>query len=276
MSQERQRQIAQCFFDAGNSMWYLMRAGLEINAATTACPHKSEQKACAVDVTGVIASFVNAGSFLAFTVTSCPPGHNVQAACASDILKLIGAVAELATASAGIADECVPGEGDNGTVFRRLRHSSRPDTEHREPAMIAECVVDTSQATFFLGRAGTEITASTRSCPNPEEQAACAAEVAGAFTSFAYVGSFLASAASECSGGLVDENALCASDIIKLVSGLSEVASAASGMSITCKPEALAQGSDTELHGDRRLLQDEAFLRRNNTAMMVGAASATR
>merc|ERR1719336_665746 len=88
-----------------------------------------------------------------------------------------------------------------GEVVQRRLEEHDEGGENR-PAEIAECVCDTSSATFLLGYAGLEITASTKNCPMTKNgkgyQQACAAQVSGALASFGFTATYLSAAAAEC------------------------------------------------------------------------------
>lgn len=195
---------------------------------------------------GTVASIADAADYFAAAASACPPTYvDSRPRCAADIAKLIGAVADLIAASAGIREMCNVAEeqhaeeafGRGDILERRLRGSGRPEQNPKHiqdrPFAIATCVVDTSQAVFFLGRAGLEITASSRNCPVPDEGLACGAEVSGIVASFGFVAAYLSAATSECVE-TYNPKAFCASDILRIPAALAEVGAASAGMASSC------------------------------------------
>ncbi|CAJ1416166.1 unnamed protein product, partial [Effrenium voratum] len=82
-SDARKAEIAECFFDAHFSGQLLGRAGLAINAAAQDCTDfnfkingAGGQKVCAVDLGGVIGSFVALGQFLSALDSKCTGQSN--------------------------------------------------------------------------------------------------------------------------------------------------------------------------------------------------------
>jgi len=123
---------------------------------------------------------------------------------------------------------------------RRLRATGRQPPSHAQE--IVECVVDTSQATFFLGRAGLEITAAVKNCAIRDERLECASEVSGVAGAFGFVATYLSSATSEC-GPTANAKAFCAADISKVVAGLAEFSAAATAMATSCAPHQLPKST---------------------------------
>mmetsp|Transcript_89412 Transcript_89412/g.251802 ORF Transcript_89412/g.251802 Transcript_89412/m.251802 type:complete len:465 (-) Transcript_89412:186-1580(-) len=245
LREERPFEIAECVFNAGLAVFYLMRAGLEITAASRSCPRGDLKAACTMDIAGTIASFANAAAYFSGVAIACPAHRPQGPRCAMDIAQLVSGVAELASGVAGIVDQCnadalkVDEEIDDGDVFeRRLRASGRnrppEEVEAERGQEIAECFVDTGQSAFYLGHAGLEITSAVKNCQAKNEQVSCASEILGAISSFAFVATYLSSAAAEC-GVEANARALCAADISKVVAALTEIGHAATGIVRSCK-----------------------------------------
>eukprot|EP00928_Gymnodinium_smaydae_P020541 TRINITY_DN17939_c0_g2_i1.p1 TRINITY_DN17939_c0_g2~~TRINITY_DN17939_c0_g2_i1.p1 ORF type:complete len:444 (+),score=77.54 TRINITY_DN17939_c0_g2_i1:82-1413(+) len=252
-AEKRQFDIADCAFDVGIATFFLMRASLDIFAASESCIEEGveNQELCAMDVSGVVASFADVGAFLAAVSDMCPIDENPEGICAAAIEKTISAVTELVAASSGIAAQCDPDDlaqvetdiEDGEAVERRLSSQKNKFVKYNERHAVldAECTCDISSAILLLGYAGLEVTGATESCSNTEEEEEeklCASEVSGAIASFGFVATYLSAAATEC-GATAIAQAACGADISKLVSTLAELASSSSLMSKACMPEAL-------------------------------------
>lgn len=114
-----------------------------------------------------------------------------------------------------------------------------------DPVGLASCVLDVSEASVFLGLAGTTITATVEGCKPPlltdADIAKCSTCVNGVIFLLAYAATFLASAATHCAGTLNLE-ANCAADILNLVGALTVLGSSASSMSQSCPmPDSLSK-----------------------------------
>jgi len=118
LSSARQAEIAECTFDVTFAAQLLGRAGLGINAAVKDCTDfqfkingAAGQKVCAVDVSGVIGSFVSVGQFLSAAASKCPNSTNVAADCSSSIWNVVAAIDSIAAVGASFPLTC-GGEGE--------------------------------------------------------------------------------------------------------------------------------------------------------------------
>eukprot|EP00928_Gymnodinium_smaydae_P028822 TRINITY_DN21882_c0_g1_i1.p1 TRINITY_DN21882_c0_g1~~TRINITY_DN21882_c0_g1_i1.p1 ORF type:complete len:460 (+),score=63.63 TRINITY_DN21882_c0_g1_i1:79-1458(+) len=250
--QKRQQRIAFCTFDAALATLYLMRAGVELTAGLVACDeYANATAACTQDISGVVASFAEAGSFFAGVADECPVfGSSAERECAEALQRLIGSIAELVAGAAGSHVQCdydllnetakMIEEGQYAS--RRLMSSSTTVQAvfniSSGPLLQAECACDTSSAALLLGYAGLEITGATSGCTQAGHERACASEVSGALSSLAFVATYLSAAASECAT-TANVKAACSSDISKMVAAIADIASTASGIADVCIPSAL-------------------------------------
>ena len=88
-------------------------------------------------------------------------------------------------------------------------------------ASVTACVLDISQAVFYLGQAGILIDNALEACPR-NSRAACSATVSGIFTSFMWVISYLAFSANDCGESLLPI-APCVGDVTWIAASLGEV-----------------------------------------------------
>lgn len=116
----RDAEIAECVFDVTFVGQLLGRAGLAIHAAAKDCSDfqlkvngEAGKKVCAVDLSGVIGSFVGVGQFLSMTVVKCPEKkiNDRAALCTSAIFEVIGAIDSLAAVGSSFPLTC-GGEGE--------------------------------------------------------------------------------------------------------------------------------------------------------------------
>lgn len=116
----RGAEIAECVFDVTFVCQLLARAGLALHAAVKDCSDfqlkvngEAGKKVCAVDLAGVIGSFVGVGQFLAMTTVKCPEKkiNDRAALCTSAIFEVIGAIDSLAAVGASFPLTC-GGEGE--------------------------------------------------------------------------------------------------------------------------------------------------------------------
>eukprot|EP00929_Paragymnodinium_shiwhaense_P028955 TRINITY_DN166_c0_g3_i1.p1 TRINITY_DN166_c0_g3~~TRINITY_DN166_c0_g3_i1.p1 ORF type:complete len:587 (-),score=128.08 TRINITY_DN166_c0_g3_i1:277-2037(-) len=106
----RSFEIAECFFDAGLAVFYLMRAALEINAQTLL--HHDEPgfgEELASEISGTVSSFAEASSYLAGIAATCPTElvNEVETVCATAITELIGGTGNMLQGALGISTGCV-------------------------------------------------------------------------------------------------------------------------------------------------------------------------
>jgi len=116
----RDAEIAECVFDVSFVCQLLGRAGLAIHAAAKDCSDfqlkvngEAGKKVCAVDITGVIGSFVGVEQFLSMAVMKCPENkiNDRAALCTSAIFEVIGAIDTLASVGSSFQLTC-GGEGE--------------------------------------------------------------------------------------------------------------------------------------------------------------------
>eukprot|EP00929_Paragymnodinium_shiwhaense_P028953 TRINITY_DN166_c0_g1_i5.p1 TRINITY_DN166_c0_g1~~TRINITY_DN166_c0_g1_i5.p1 ORF type:complete len:318 (-),score=66.69 TRINITY_DN166_c0_g1_i5:1167-2120(-) len=127
----RSFEIAECFFDSGLAVFYLMRAALEINAASLVKndePYYGEE--LGAEIAGTIGSFAEASSYLAAIAVTCPTEmiNEVETVCATAVSELIGGTANMIQGGIGIDLGCVKAKEDNkkeappvGEEVRRLQ-----------------------------------------------------------------------------------------------------------------------------------------------------------
>eukprot|EP00927_Polykrikos_kofoidii_P000688 TRINITY_DN10252_c0_g1_i1.p1 TRINITY_DN10252_c0_g1~~TRINITY_DN10252_c0_g1_i1.p1 ORF type:complete len:458 (+),score=62.96 TRINITY_DN10252_c0_g1_i1:133-1506(+) len=118
---------------------------------------------------------------------------------------------------------------------------------------VGECIFDVGLSSFYLMRAGLEITASTRSCPL-DMTASCTFDIAGSVASIANTVDFLAAAISSCPPEYMYSKSRCVADISKLVGAVADIIAAAAGIEEMCKLTGVAgEGvSDRRLRGSGR------------------------
>jgi len=100
---------ATCVINAADAGFFLMRAGLYINAAVGSCPNAQPTagtQSCAADIATVIISFASVGQAVSAAAAKC--GYTVAfgSSCSADISSLTAALAKIAGAGAGMAAEC--------------------------------------------------------------------------------------------------------------------------------------------------------------------------
>mmetsp|Transcript_71452 Transcript_71452/g.167384 ORF Transcript_71452/g.167384 Transcript_71452/m.167384 type:complete len:324 (+) Transcript_71452:19-990(+) len=117
-SDVRKAEITECVFNANQAAQLLGRAGLALTAATKDCTEfnfkingAGGQKVCAVDLAGVIGSFVGAGQFLSALASKCTGRVHTSADCASAALQVVGGIDTLAAVGASFPLTC-GGEGE--------------------------------------------------------------------------------------------------------------------------------------------------------------------
>lgn len=110
---ERSAEIAMCFFDVGQSTFFMARAGLMINAAVADCSRfalrtggKHAKARCSVDVRRVMSSFAFVASGMSYASFHCPFWKTVAPACAGAVGNLIASLSEIAAASASFQTTC--------------------------------------------------------------------------------------------------------------------------------------------------------------------------
>lgn len=113
----RKTEITECVFNAHFSAQLLGRAILAINSGAKDCTEFNfkingdvGQKVCAVDLGGVIGSFVSMGQFLSALSSKCSGKPDVHADCTSAAFNVIAAVDALAVVGASFPLTC-GGEG---------------------------------------------------------------------------------------------------------------------------------------------------------------------
>jgi len=101
--QERAMDITMCVMDVTNAASFLVRATLQIGAATVACP---DPKACTIDILEVISSFSWISRFVSMAVSDCSKRGNMKARCGADISNLVAAVANGPAAGIATTSDC--------------------------------------------------------------------------------------------------------------------------------------------------------------------------
>ncbi|CAK9054507.1 unnamed protein product [Durusdinium trenchii] len=117
LSDARKAEITECVFNSHFSAQLLGRAILAINAGAQDCTDfnfkvngEVGQKVCAVDLGGVIGSFVSMGQFLSALSSKCTGKSDTHADCTSAAFNVIGAIDALAVVGASFPLTC-GGEG---------------------------------------------------------------------------------------------------------------------------------------------------------------------
>mmetsp|Transcript_48557 Transcript_48557/g.113890 ORF Transcript_48557/g.113890 Transcript_48557/m.113890 type:complete len:318 (-) Transcript_48557:122-1075(-) len=117
-SNVRKAEIAECVFNTNMAAQLLGRMGLAIQASTQDCTDfnfkingAGGQKVCAVDLAGVIGSFMGAGQFLSALASKCTGKAYPAADCTSAAFQVIGAIDTLAAVGASFPLTC-GGEGE--------------------------------------------------------------------------------------------------------------------------------------------------------------------
>jgi hypothetical protein len=103
--EERQSNIATCFFDVLMSASLAARMGAQIESAIISCQSSTDPDAatrlCAVNILGVVASFGLGSAYLSSAVSHCPEFNTQQyAPCASKILTMVGALTGVGASAA--------------------------------------------------------------------------------------------------------------------------------------------------------------------------------
>eukprot|EP00928_Gymnodinium_smaydae_P074866 TRINITY_DN57887_c0_g1_i1.p1 TRINITY_DN57887_c0_g1~~TRINITY_DN57887_c0_g1_i1.p1 ORF type:complete len:336 (+),score=47.68 TRINITY_DN57887_c0_g1_i1:46-1053(+) len=219
---------ANCALDVSQTVWLLARVGVLMDNAVVKCDDNSK-KMCAADIQGLIASFLQVGSFLTQTVSDCNANidyKNPADKCTGNILKLTSAILQVGQASTLLST------GQCTSSPRRLKSLTQGYYN-------TVCVVDAAQASMVLGTAGTNIAAAADNCPTKRLGQTCAINVNNVIASFSFCASFLSAAASDCSQsihGTTNSDAKCASSITKIIAALNKMASAANAIDSTCNP----------------------------------------
>lgn len=244
--QTKEMRTAKCVLHVGQAALYFAEAGNNIAAATRDCGvikkgrfaghhkaiavagHHRGQDAkltCAVDIEAVIVSFGWAAFFLADAANYCGKESTVKMSCASNSIAMATALFGLAHAATGIPLDC-PGQ----TVFdvaKSKMHKPKP-VNTSAPEALTFCILEPIHASYWLARAGMIIQNAVIACHYMGQQA-CAMKVLDVISAFGFVAAFLASAVSDCQA-IINTRALCAADLIGLISALSTTA--AEGMAV--------------------------------------------
>jgi len=194
---ERASEIASCVFDSFQAAGFFAQAGVLIQTAISECelpPSPGQVRACLAASAGVVAAFLEGGSFISGAVSNCDPSFpRFPALCGAEALAVTASVAEIIQGAAGLVDNCggggpaapperrlrVKSNADNATAAsstrpgiksyssaqdsRRLSQASGEQTREEYNSAVAiqgtanelaSCIVNAIQGTLWLGRLG--------------------------------------------------------------------------------------------------------------------------
>eukprot|EP00931_Biecheleriopsis_adriatica_P118903 TRINITY_DN94207_c0_g1_i1.p1 TRINITY_DN94207_c0_g1~~TRINITY_DN94207_c0_g1_i1.p1 ORF type:complete len:427 (+),score=95.73 TRINITY_DN94207_c0_g1_i1:55-1281(+) len=100
--------VAVCVILVNQAVFFLGRAGLQIDAAVKACDAKMIKKKgalCSAQVTSVIMAFTGAAATLSGSAAKCAKEANFGAACSANINNIIGGLASIANFASAMANE---------------------------------------------------------------------------------------------------------------------------------------------------------------------------
>lgn len=99
--------VAVCVILVNQAVFFLGRAGLQIDAAVKACDAKHIKKKgalCSAQVTSVIMAFTGAAATLSGSAAKCAEKANLGAACSANINNIIGGLASIANFASAMAN----------------------------------------------------------------------------------------------------------------------------------------------------------------------------
>jgi len=234
-----------CIFHVLQAALYLAEAGSAINSAAVNCPEGKKNKenvaiigrrrgekashVCAVEISAVLASFGWAAYFLSSAASTCGV-DNKLADCAAQAIGLPTSFANIVESSIAMVEDCDNQDMKQMALSLKAKEKAKVQGDDGDQAT-AFCVLDPFQASYWLARAGLSIQNAVVDCATSKE--GCAADVLFVIMSFGWAGGFLSSAVSDCED-LINLKALCSSDIIDLIAGISMAAGEAVEVDLNC------------------------------------------
>jgi len=235
-----------CIFHVLQAALYLAEAGSAINSAAVNCPegekHNDDiaiigrrrgEKAshvCAVEISAVLASFGWAAYFLSSAAGTCGV-RNLLADCAAQAIGLPTSFANIIESSIAIVEDCDNQDMKQMAISLKAKKKAKVQGDDGDQAT-AYCALDPIQASYWLARAGLSIQNAVVDCAKKKGED-CAADILFVIMSFGWAGGFLSMAVSDCAD-VINLKALCSSDIIDLIAGISMAAGEAVEVDLSC------------------------------------------
>ncbi|CAJ1396431.1 unnamed protein product [Effrenium voratum] len=230
-AENRRWEEATCGISASIAAEKLALLGLQLESSVYHCaPSRISRTVCASDISGVIATFAAAASYLSAVANACPQNvTSSAAACSADVFDIIYGVGTLASALATAEQECE----------EEARTKNKAIAEERRPVTLGMCVLNVAQATSYIGHAVISIRAAKVDCENKQlsnRAASCATQISGALQSVSLVAAYLSNAAAMC-GATIVAGAECSNRIGSVVAGMAEVSAGGSATALDCISE---------------------------------------
>lgn len=265
LSVDRQLEIADCVMNVDQAVFYLMSAGLFIDAAVSGCPSTPDSFAranCAASITGVLSTLGWASTYIAAASTECAHTVNPKAVCAADVAWVVASLSEISFAGSSIARDCPPLDAYDETkdIWYPWAHAQTTVTttkalskkekvlevraqvalENKNKAIKGTfCYIDVGMAATYLIRAAKQLHDGIRDCPDPANGEVCAIDIFNVISSLAWVAEFIAFLVSDCP---IPSNreAYCAGDISDVVAGVASLGASMLAITNDCTKDALS------------------------------------
>jgi len=217
-----------------------------ISSGIAQCPvlKEHEKAACGASVTKLLASLGEVGIAGKLISEACIENsnepHRRLTDEGSEDLPALEPAAEAETPAVEHEEVAGPAaEAETPAVEHEEVAGHAEGSDDKKAEGTAECTIKAVSALFFLGKAGSDIVHATKHCPMGGEEHEgqsdldCSLAVENSIGALGTVANTLATVAMDCAR-TVNIKTRCAVDVTKLITGLVEVAAAATGTHVDC------------------------------------------
>jgi hypothetical protein len=223
--------VTECVMAKPAAVNEMVDAALSVFAATKACDKKHRATVCVADIAKVVNAVLGVGEFMLKSFNSCEVIKDSNYDCAIAGTKLAKSISSVTSSAAATADRCrvaaklIPGKSTPQKHMFDWKGSSRET-----------CLIETTRATAALQSAIAATISVKRKCATDDTKK-CVPAVLDIIGAVGDMAEFIEKLVERC--GHVDAKLKikCDADIVGLVSGLAETASAAIDIKTKCTPE---------------------------------------